>query len=248
MQIARFAKISGKDVGVVLKDETRLLVKAFVARTPPYSGKELATMGAPGWEGTAFRIGADRVARDIRRVYKTSEDLGMFNQPELQKLLRKGNVEGLEKVFKEKELNFLKVTEGVDPWDHKSQRISRGRVKSKPLRTFVIRKAALNRYISERQKRVGMAKAGWMKAAATFGVPLPTWVTDIPQPGIAEDKTANTEDPSVVAANLVPWAQRFGDDLDTVSEPVRFRSRAIQTKIEAAISKAWEKVKPSTPS
>jgi hypothetical protein len=244
-QVQEFIRVTGKDGGTVLRDETRPLLKAFIRGMPPFTGEQLTKMLGGGDYGSthAQTIGNRRVARDIRRVYRTSDDFKLFKSTKGQRLLRRGDIPAIEAALRAKGLHVDRVTHDVSPIDHQSQRISRGRVRKKPLQTLVINRGSVTRYIKERQKRVGMAKGGWMKAASAFGVPMKGWMTDFPQPGIGEDHTRGTENPWVRVANLVPWAQRFGGDLGVISDPVRERAGAIRTKIEAATLKSWAKVK-----
>lgn len=243
-QVQEFIRATGKNAGLVIKDETRLLVKAFIRGTPPFTGEQLTRMIGGDYGSThAQTVGNRRVARDIRRVYKTSDDFKFFKSTKGQRLLRRRDIPAIEAALKAKGLHVDRVTIEVNSLDHQGQRISRGRVRKKPLQTLVINRGSLNRYIKERQKRVGMAKGGWAKAASVFGVPMKAWMTDFPWAGIGEDNTQGTDNPWVRVANLVPWAQRFGGDLSVISDPVRERAGAIRIKIEAATAKSWEKLR-----
>jgi hypothetical protein len=237
-QIEEFSRLSGRSTGAVLREETGLLVKQFMERTPPFAGKRPHLEG--GLTKGAQRRGENRVAMDIRRVFKTSKDFPrFFKNKDAKALLANNDTVPLASMLKRAGFHFMRVGEKPIRDEHQSQRISRGRMKSRPLQTFLTREDPLKEYVKTRQKMVGFAKAGWLVAARKFGTKkLPAWVTrHVSSPGFVHDGTKNRINPSVIAANLVPWIQRI--ERDCLGPAINDRRAALNDKIRQAITGAW---------
>jgi hypothetical protein len=237
-QIAEFSRAAGKSTGAALREETGLLVKQFMERTPPFAGTKPHLEG--GLTKGAERRGNNRVEKDIRKVFPTPASFPrFFASPIAQKMLRNNDFTGLAIFMKRSGFNFRTLRDKPMRAEHESERISRGRVRARPSQVFITRETAVKEYVKTRQKMVGFAKAGWLVAARKFGTrKLPAWVTrHVSSPGFAHDGTKNRINPSVIAANLVPWIQRI--ERDCLGPAINDRRAALKDKIRQAITGAW---------
>jgi hypothetical protein len=247
-QIAEFIRQTGREAGKVLKAQARLLVRDLIAATPPF-GKAAFSRDVESYNDQRA-IGRKAVERDIRKVFVSLRDyikeldnvklaaaltqaggLGASSNIKTRKQsFRKSSVDmpALEAIFRNMGKEGRVIME-VNADLHKKARNRRGRtVGGKSNRYVVVRERSLDKYISEVQRRVGYAKAGWMKAAIALGVKgIPNWIKQHVTAGVFEDRT-NASNMSVTVGNLV----EFQEDFDRRQFQAALKNREIAIPIE----------------
>lgn len=241
-RVRQWAALTAEDLGDALRDETRLLIRACISRTPPFSGRQLSRMlGDEGFAdaGTPRAVGEAAVDRDIRRVYRPVSGLDIYkNEESVRRLVEEGNVEKVDQILKGSSKYAGTVTFPNGAF-HRSQRDSRGRVRKGALWQAVMSPTSIDLYVMARQQRVGYAKSGWSTGARMFGVSIPGWIGRHGGQGAAYDHTRGTLFPQTMVANLVPWIQRAGRDLRVVSGAIEQRTKALQGKIRKQVNKSF---------
>jgi hypothetical protein len=243
-RVRQFAALTGRRLGEVIREEMRFLVGACINRTPPFSGRQLSSMGNPGWDGSAKKIGERAVKRDIRRVFRPVTGLDLYKENEgFRKAVDERNLKVVRNFLKDSlskkaSRRFGGVAFEADPQYHKEQRDNRGRVRRGAPWIAVLDKNSIDTYIKAKQRLVGYARAGWNAAKARFGATGWTLKNKF-APGLADDRTHGTEKPHATAANLVPWIQWAEGKLGIVRGAMRQRQKAIEGKIRRIVQKSF---------
>lgn len=209
--------------GEVIKMQARLLVERLIEWTPPF-GKDKA----------AQKKGMAKVDSDIRRVFIPFKDVpflvkeiaqqrleGLAGEKDFDKVeFRNGKIQkeweqkdwpALRVIFGrsvEAQARRMKITKTPDHADHQAARVA-GRVRKRRQPNVVIERAAsLKSYIREVQRRVGTAKAGWIRGAQLLTAKFPAWIgkTGGESLGSVQDNSANPLNPSITVSNEVPYA------------------------------------------
>jgi len=207
----------------VIKMQARLLVERLIEWTPPF-GKDKA----------AQQKGMATVEGDIRRVFIPFKDVPFlvkeiaqrrleglagekdfdrveFRNGKIQKEWEQKDWSALRVIFErsvEAKARLFKITRTPDPGDHQAARVA-GRVKKRRQPNVVIeRVASLKSYIREIQRRVGTAKAGWIRGAQLLMAKFPAWIgkTGGESLGSVQDNSTNPLNPSITVSNEVPYA------------------------------------------
>ncbi|WP_395736278.1 hypothetical protein [Prosthecobacter sp.] len=205
----RLAEVTGKKLGVVVKQNARLIAWNLAHNTQPY-GMDLATK----------KMGEAAVLRDVGRVYsaasaifKKLQDTGQVKvAKEWYKLVKIGGYGKAEKLLKSTSLQERNtpIFAPLDPSLHDQARNSRGRVvRHRPAQILPDAKDLRN-YGAKRKALVGFGKAGWITAGASLGsiTRVPAWITRHKgiAPGRANDQSNRTYDPFVTFTNAVRYA------------------------------------------
>jgi hypothetical protein len=239
-EIRNLIRETQKDAGEVLRQEAKLFVQEAVHLTPPF-GESPSTESY----NAQRKIGLAAVERDIKAAMRAVDDLKFIDKlkkkrlrDRIEKLIHEGNVEGVNAIFKKMKSRYRLATimQDADPDLHERYRDRRGRVQNKRTINIVLRGSSLRRYIREKQKDVGRAKGGWVKAAQGLGVRLPAWITRHSEPGEFQDHSRDPN-PRIKVGNLVRFIQETGADLRIVNRALQSRIRNIRTKLERIMNK-----------
>jgi len=106
---------------------------------------------------------------------------------------------------------------------------------------MVVTPEAVNRYLRELQKRVGILKAGWYRAARALRLPgrWPAWLAKAPvRAGGFGVKRLRGARKFVTASNLVRYAGRQNAQVGIVRQALRFAGRNLRKQVEAAARRA----------
>ena len=137
------------------------------------------------------------------RITSKSRALGLSD---LRVLL--GQAEGFKK---------LMVDQGVDRSIHSRIRNSYGRVSKKwQTRTVVYQSRDLEKFVAEKQKLVGMSKAGWAAAALQVNADvkdalsgLPAWVKrHVGRVAASVNDKSESSKPDIILTSRLPWADK----------------------------------------
>lgn len=211
--LLRYADVTGRRLGVVVKQNARLIAWNLAHNTQPY-GMDLATR----------KQGDAAVLRDVGRVYsaassifKKLQDSGEVKTArawyKLVKIGGYGQAEKLLKTTSLKERN-TPIFAPLDPDLHRQARNrSRGTVSRHRPAQIVPDAKSIQRYGKQRQALVGFGKAGWITAGSSLGsiARVPAWITRHKgsAPGRADDQTHRTADPFVTLTNAVRYASKI---------------------------------------
>lgn len=243
--LQRFAAFAKRDTDEVLTDQARLFLRDLAKTTAP-----MVNFNAPGESYAAQRrAGLAATKNDIERVFTPLEDLVVIKNAQDPKFaarmkgyIQSGRIDYLQTVIPllEPSIRPEDITDSNEKLRavHLSQRDKRGRVRRRPHRFFVP-KALLQSYVKQRQRWVGLLKAGWGVAAARLKVALPQWVSSQPSSGRIA-MVFGDEASYIRLTNSV----RYADDKrgqDTVRECFKRRSQAMRRQIEAKLRGAWDK-------
>lgn len=234
-QINEIVRVTGREGGEVIRQESKLLVQDLVRLTPPFGP-------APSTEsyGKQREVGEHAVERDVRNVF-TVLDLDKIRnegiRERLRLLMRKGDLDGVKGVLKGCKIPVNTVLLEADAGVHEFARDRRGRVQTWK-KIYVIRERGVNRYVREMKSHVGRSKAGWAAAAAALGVRLPSWITRHgTSGGSVRDQTRGNE-PKVTIVNEHGGG---GSDLRVVDRAMKNRIRNIKAKLEKIVRSGWKK-------
>lgn len=213
--LIRLAEVTGKKLGAVVKQNTRLIAWNLAHNTQPY-GMNLA----------AKKTGETAVARDVGNVYKSATvifDLLKIENENLAKGWYRrvkagayGEAERMLREYTELRDRNAAIFEPLDPDFHREARNRRGRVSRHRAAQILPDGKHIKAYIKQRQQLVGFAKAGWITAGSQLGsiTRVPAWITRHKgtAPGYAEDRTKNTTDPYAVITNDVRYVSKVIDE------------------------------------
>jgi hypothetical protein len=233
-----FMSNSKRDVKVVLRQQAKLLTSDCAKLTPPFSK---AVFGNPASESFAAqkRIGDNAVKTQITGLFMPASklrDVQGASGPKIADALKRYISSGEFQKFKTY-LDRRKIqtpfVEGATAGLHSAARDRRGRVRPK-LNMIVLKADTIRELLKLKLSHVGRAKAGWKKAAALFGLNLPTWITRHETLGDARDDSDDPTNPSITIQNLVPYASELAADPTAriIERALGFRTRAMLRQLE----------------
>lgn len=187
--------------------------------------------------------GRKRIEKDMSRVYVAITDMGTFINPHLDLAYQMRGVAALLPGSNGQGILYSIGFRGeIGPFDrerHRGRRGRDGRVKPSGSRLVVTNPAALRNYIKERQKNVGMLKAGWLPAVSKFGGKAPAWITRHGDRfGKILDDSLREADPEIQLTNLVDFA-RYKDP-DIIERAISIRARAMVKAAELELKRRLE--------
>ena len=113
----------------------------------------------------------------------------------------------------------------------------RGRGRKKQLK---VTKAALNKYIRSRQKKVGSLAAGWVKVARQFKAGqrnIPAWVRRHNMPSVARVKISNRRI-NIRFTNQVKFSGDLEKHVRALNSALNAQTRAIRRRLEFSVKQA----------
>lgn len=223
-----FAQKMQRGLGIVVKDEARLLAERLRALTPPSKQAQ----------------GKERVASDIRRTYQQNSwfesQFTFRNQKAKERvsaLIQRQDVVALESLFERSpHLRRLKV-EDFDASVHERGRDSRGRVRYKePVSFPVASQGEVDDYIKRKQRAVGLVKSGWGRCVTQLGGKSPSWLNR--SVGTVRDNSDDKENPAIILINSAPNAAAVMERTGAVERALSGRARDMVKKADKAIADA----------
>lgn len=212
--LAREARVAP---GVVIKEETGLLVRNIMQLTPP---KNLAQ-------------GRKAIQGDLRRIVYPLDPSTITWEP-LKQAVQKRDREAIAAILKNKRPPNMDLTRDATRMaqQHTKMRNKRGRVTRgvRPMLAALARDA--NRYIRDVQSRVGWTKAGFVAALNAAGKSAPGWIQrHAAKAGTAVARFGENPMVSAVAHNIkIPNFQRVVDGA------VKNRERITERKIDRLVA------------
>lgn len=222
--LVRYKAATRRAWPVVIRDQARLLLTRVLRLTPPKTQAQ----------------GRARVAGDILRVYKDFGNVS-FDAPVIQKAWRANDYQALQTLLGPG--NFtegLRLEKEVNPEIHQSARKIRGRVSERrKLHVGVTGRGKLKRYISQVQRRVGIAKAGWARAMIAVGGKLPSWINRHgTRYGEVKDESRKGINPGIELINKAVHMKDLNSRNRIVASAIQGRSRDIARSAEYELRKA----------
>lgn len=235
-----FVASTGRDLGVAIRQQAKLLTRDLIGGTPPFGKhafrRSSNDLGAGESYNEQRKIGEAAVRRDVRRVFQPFKEYAAFigkkfNNPRLEqyllKLGRQSDTQQLQRIFK-KWMWHPKIKTTATRPDHVARRDRRGRVK-RATNTFILDERSRVNYEKTAIASVGKAKAGWLQAAIGLGVGgIPNWIRRHNSPGLYQDATAHLVTPSVTIGNLVNYASEMPMEVFQAALENRRRSMVIE--------------------
>jgi hypothetical protein len=212
----RYAEATGKRLGDVVKQNSRLIAWNLAHNTQPW-GMDLA----------GKKAGEAAVLRDIGNVYSSAAS--MYKQlldagdaklaKSWYKLVKSGDYKKAADILRKTTLKDRNtpISAPLDPALHQAARTrSRGIVTRHRPAQIVPDGKEIRDYGKQRKALVGFGKAGWITAGAGLGsiTRVPAWITRHKgqAPGHADDHTSSRTDPYVVLTNGVNYATKIIPD------------------------------------
>lgn len=258
-QVRKLNRIMKQTMEETLRGQGKLFVRDAIRFTPPFGDAPITEPYA-----TQLEIGREAVFRDRKNVFKEASSIkalciGRFGE-NITKLVSTGKTAEANTLLM-KELNVrnsgLQMSVLAPTW--KKARDRRGRVRG--VYPFILHDGVLpdynpglndlrampddpelRRLLNEKLERVGSAKSGWAKAAASLKLSLPRWVKK--GKGTASGtyhETGSNSAFGVEIRNNVPFIQATGRELKIVARAWKNRERNIEKQIEAAWKAAKKK-------
>jgi hypothetical protein len=237
--IRRFADITGASLSEEIIRTARLVAVSVAHSTQPY-GKDAATK----------ETGERRVKNDIARVFTTpSAVFGVIEKKSGEGAAKRfwsahkaGDNAAMKQIMDRESLG-LAIIPKPEKSIHQARRSkSSGRVTSKHPSHMVTDTRARDRYIAERQKKVGFAKSGWATAADACGGHrgIPQWASSrhkgrAPGGAIIERDSVH---PRVVLFNNVSYIDQVSD-FSQINAAVDIAYEKLFKRIQILISKGY---------
>jgi len=211
----KYAAVTSKKLGAVVKQNARLIAWNLMHNTQPY-GMTLASR----------KMGEAAVIRDVGKVYAPAS--AVYQQliemeaaniaKSWYKLVKSGQFQKAEAMLRKTTLTDrnASISAPLNPELHRKIRNSSGRVSRHRAAQIVPDAKEIKEYGKQRAALVGFGKAGWLTAASSLGsiARVPAWITRHKgkAPGHAEDHTDRNTDPYVVLHNDVRYASKILTD------------------------------------
>ncbi len=228
-RLALLVAATGQTMREALYEEWPLLIRKVMDFTPPFQ--------SGGGSSSDLSVGRAAVDRDIRKTMRPFDPQARTKS--IEKIEDERNVDAFNIIASRVKSGPMAGARAVafSPEVHTSQRNSRGRVDGYAQNRVVLGSdaALLQKYISEVQSRVGIAKAGWWPALALVGGDAPSFVT---KHGMGfgdyiDDHSA--DDPSITAINRTPWASRQDEGHRIIQAALASRAEAIVSKVRTKL-------------
>lgn len=228
--LAQLVDKLGLDAKVVVADEGRLFLKQAIGLTPPKTKAQ----------------GEQAIRDDLARVFTPANESFLIYEFSSRD---KSNVD--QWFNNSKGQNVHVQWDGLDIHGsgmriyHQQQRNARGRTVGRGSKgnkigelwkaKYVTSYDAFNTYLKKIQARVGMRKAGWLRAYYEIGGKLPQWIERHARRGLG--RVQNNLDvpnhPSIIMASHAPGVM---DDERILKDTFRARSEAIKKRIKLIVS------------
>lgn len=243
------ARVVGKGLGEVLRDEASYLAETAAKITPPHTGSM-----SPGesW-GAQKKAGANAIRRDIGKVYTTlgsvakqikEKDEGAAKG--FRSEVRKGNIREAQRILYAVGMGAHATREiGLfDPSLHDLRRDRRGRVSRRGRTQMVTDTAALNRYIGAELAKSGALKKGWYLAGRRLqrDPKVAAWVRKARGGGGSlVDRSAKRLNPYVRLWNEAGYASGANRSTRFTAMAVRLRTLTLANKTKAMMRRKWRR-------
>jgi hypothetical protein len=221
--LKELARVTGKDIGEIVKQNARLLAWNLAISTQPWKSKEgnfrSNKRGETFYTGKADRlVGQAAVMRDVGRVFQSAQVV--FDEISKQdealakafyKAIKLGNVNDAEKLLRASNSQFKGASiEAFTKSAHQQLRIN-GKVKQRRPNIIALDWKPVAAYAKERAKLVGFAKSGFVAAGNQLGRVrnVPTWIKGNKGPGKGAansgfNATATVESLVRYASDVIP--------------------------------------------
>jgi hypothetical protein len=242
-RLADYSQASGRAIGEVLVQQARLVAKNVIQRTPPF-------VSFSGMESFAVqrRAGEGAVRNDIESGFASIDRLPelITRSPRLKSQMEdavkardEGKIRDLMTVAK---LPASRLIDAPTTRYHNVLRDRRGRVRRRKPFFWVTDRRALQRFVREKQKLVGRAKAGWGASARTLGVRgLPQWILRHPEQGRVVDRAGAAVNPYISMTNTVSYIGTIEQHVQMVPQAIRGQSIKMEAQIRAKLRGLWGK-------
>jgi len=236
--IRRFAEITGASLSEEIIRTARLVAVSVAYSTQPY-GKT-----------PAVKLQAEKgVKRDIRRVFATPSSLfnvieEKYGEGVAKEFWRahKANDEAKMRAVMDRESMGMTIIRSPEKSIHQKRRGARGRVSGKRAFHLVTDTQSLDRYIAERQRKVGFAKSGWAAAADACGGHrgIPAWASSRHKGRAPGGAIINRDSihPKVVLFNHVEYITEVCPP-DEISDAVRIAYMRLIKRVQILIKKGY---------
>lgn len=238
--LVRLAEVTGKRLGVVVKQNTRLIAWNLAHNTQPW-GMSLATKQM-GEKAVLRDVG--RVYSSAQRIYKQLEDAGHGPMAKAwYKLVKIGGYGQAEKLLRKTKLvdRNAPIFSPLDPDMHRNARRRSGDGTVNRLRVAQIVPDAkqIREHGKTKKQLVGFGKAGWITAGAQLGNIrlVPAWITRHRgvAPGRADDHSGRKDDPFITLTNAVRYASAILPN-HAVAEALRMQREKMLAHIEHVVT------------
>ncbi|MBK8037693.1 MAG: hypothetical protein IPK22_11240 [Verrucomicrobiaceae bacterium] len=241
LALVRLAEVTGKSLGAVVKQNTRLIAWNLAHNTQPW-GMTLAEK----------KLGEAAVARDVGNVFISAQAMykRLFDEDEKlakqwYKLVKGGGYARALRLLQDQSKDAFRNTPVIDQLDpelhQRSRTSSRGRVSRHRPAAIIPEAKQIRQYIKVVQQRVGFAKAGWITAGSQLGniAKVPAWITRHKgnAPGHADDQSKRKPDPFCVLTNDVDYVSRILKD-HHVADALRIQREKMLKHIEHVTTNA----------
>lgn len=231
------SKKSGREF---LKQEAKLFVRDVTKLTPAMGGN------GDGPTVQSFndqrRIGRQAVANDINRIFHPANKATQIvdnirnakTRNDLRQYMVRGQYDKLKTAFRRMNIHFVDTATAEM---HRQSRNSRGRtVGGKHF--LVLEEKSIPKLITLKQKMVGLAKSGWVKAARSLGLQLPKWISDKAGTGVYLENFSATRD-TILVGNTVGFIQSTGARLGIIERALKLRAQSMRHRYEKILNKAF---------
>lgn len=230
-QLLEIRKLVKKDIQVLIKEQSRLLVKDCLLLTPAFGPNPLSGETS----GSQKRIQDRAIRRDVDKVFQPISKLrvimdeGKFSK-DLRRAVQIGDAGLVKKMLHGIGFNGFDVDLTATSERHAAARDSRGRVRKKTLATLIMRERTIAGYLRNVLTHAGKAKSGWIVAAQRLGVPISGWINRHSGAGLYQEKFGLFET-SITVGNLVNYIQYKNRELRIMQIAVNRRANALKHRI-----------------
>jgi hypothetical protein len=256
IQLQKLAKLLGKSLTEVHRDQFRLNVEMAIRLTAPFSPgqsftESLSKQRRLGQARTVSDIRGDRVTKargiftdDPERKGKDGKDSVAWK---VSQMVARGQIEQANLFLARIGLaQKMEALQAPTREAHKSQRGRDGR-RRRGAKQFIVPRGSADRYAKDRSKKVGLTKAGWAPAAVALGSKgrnLPKWILSQASMGTLEERGVGTPKEALTAVNSVPWVAQPIAHNRIASMVAKARRHNMRRQIEMTqkgLARKWSK-------
>lgn len=238
LDIANWAKLladhsamANVSMGASVTAAARIWLRGAIRLTVPSGpGAELNKTSAQK------KLGEELVKRDVGRLFVEWNDLRQrVKSARLVDALNsnlgeKLNFKAAAAILRNAGFDFAGVITKPRRFLHDARKNRRGHIRAKERPFLVAESGSVHAYLADNLKKVGIAKAGWKRAAAALRVKLPAWVMRHSAPGTFRSQMTGDR-PSIEFGNPVKHANANGPDDKVMSASRVFAAKQFQKSL-----------------
>lgn len=221
-KLARYIGELGMNAIDVVKDQSRLLLKAVIKITPPNSNSQ------------GRKAVFSDIAKSMTPIYP--ENFRGPHAAHIREILEKKDMVGFQAFLlnqKNKWRNWR--IEKFSPELHRKAQNGQGKV-TKSQHVFVAETREWEKYVKKQQSHVGREKCGWWPAYRSLGGTLPNWITRHTEGARGSFNDSQLNSKSFPSFTMRNFSHGIGGASRLIREAIRIRGEAMEKDIKRRLA------------